>query len=204
LWGCKRHRVRRNRLEPRCRDAAYQPITSSQSRIPTSQSATACMPPSNWDRGSKQGRGLNVLPPSNFRYRLSALQPNLQRSHHRRRYLHRRCSNPTTYTMVSVPKIPHLQQHGGVTQLVVDGNPYLMLGGELQNSSLSSAEYMSEVWPKMVATNVNTLLGCVPWDKIEPVEGEFDFTELDRVILGAREHELHLILLWFGTWKNGK
>ena len=78
-----------------------------------------------------------------------------------------------------------------------------MLGGELQNSSLSSAEYMSEVWPKMVATNVNTLLGSVSWEMIEPEEGKFDFEELDKVILGAREHNLHLILLWFGSFKNG-
>jgi beta-galactosidase GanA len=69
---------------------------------------------------------------------------------------------------------------------------------------MSSAEYMSEIWPKMVATNVNTLLGCVPWEMVEPEEGKFDFSELDKVILGAREHGLHLILLWFGTWKNGK
>ena len=78
-----------------------------------------------------------------------------------------------------------------------------MLGGELQNSSLSSAEYMSEIWPKMVATNVNTLLGSVSWEMVEPEEGKFDFEELDKVIFGAREHGLHLILLWFGSFKNG-
>jgi beta-galactosidase GanA len=100
--------------------------------------------------------------------------------------------------------IPQLQQYGTTKQLLVDGKPFLMLGGELQNSSMSSAEYMSEIWPKMVATNVNTLLGCVPWEMVEPEEGKFDFSELDKIIMGAREHGLHLILLWFGTWKNGK
>ena len=79
-----------------------------------------------------------------------------------------------------------------------------MLGGELQNSSLSSAEYMSEIWPKMIATNVNTLLGSVSWEMIEPEEGKFDFKELDKVILDARKHGLHLILLWFGSFKNGE
>jgi beta-galactosidase GanA len=105
--------------------------------------------------------------------------------------------------MASDSNIPHLQQFGNTKQLIVDGKPYLMLGGELQNSSLSSAEYMSEVWPKMVATNVNTLLGSVSWEIIEPEEGKFDFQELDKVILDAREHGLHLILLWFGSFKNG-
>lgn len=105
--------------------------------------------------------------------------------------------------MTSNSTIPHLRQHENTKQLIVDGKPYLMLGGELQNSSLSSAEYMSEIWPKMVATNVNTLLGSVSWEMIEPEEGKFDFEELDKVILGAREHGLHLILLWFGSFKNG-
>lgn len=106
--------------------------------------------------------------------------------------------------MAVPPSIPHLQQRGNTKQLIVDGKPFLMLGGELQNSSLSSAEYMSEVWPKMIATNVNTLLGAVTWEMIEPEEGTFDFLELDKVILGARRHRLHLILLWFGSWKNGR
>lgn len=106
--------------------------------------------------------------------------------------------------MTSTSDIPHLRQYGTTKQLIVNGKPYLMLGGELQNSSLSSAEYMSEVWSKMVATNVNTLLGSVSWEMIEPEEGRFDFEELDKVILGAREHELHLILLWFGSFKNGR
>jgi beta-galactosidase GanA len=78
-----------------------------------------------------------------------------------------------------------------------------MLGGELQNSSLSSAEYMDEIWYNMVLTNVNTLLGSVTWEMIEPEEGKFDFEELDKVILGARGRNLHLILLWFGSFKNG-
>ncbi|KAL1610476.1 hypothetical protein SLS60_002144 [Paraconiothyrium brasiliense] len=106
--------------------------------------------------------------------------------------------------MVSVPNIPHLQQYGNTKQLVVNGRPFLIRGAELQNSSLSSAEYMSEVWPKMAATNINTVLGAVTWVVVEPEEGKFDFEELDNVIVGAREHGIHLVLLWFGSWKNGR
>jgi hypothetical protein len=32
---------------------------------------------------------------------------------------------------------PHLRKHGTATQLVVDGEPFLVLGGELGNSSAS-------------------------------------------------------------------
>ncbi|KAL9107592.1 MAG: hypothetical protein Q9227_007495 [Pyrenula ochraceoflavens] len=62
---------------------------------------------------------------------------------------------------------------------------------------------MKDIWPKLVEANVNTVLGCVTWEQIEPKENIFDFTELDQIILDARSFGLRLVLLWFGTWKNG-
>ncbi|KAF3403225.1 hypothetical protein DPV78_004247 [Talaromyces pinophilus] len=100
------------------------------------------------------------------------------------------------------PRHPHLRYDQSGTRLIVNGKPFLMLAGELHNSSLSSASYMAEVWPCMKKEGINTLLGSVSWEQIEPAEGIFDFSELDKVILGAREHEMHLVLLWFGAYKN--
>lgn len=100
-------------------------------------------------------------------------------------------------------EIPHLCSIEGGKQLIVNGRPFLILGAELQNSSLTSAEHMDTVWPNLVASHVNTVLGCVTWEMIEPVEGQFDFEELDKIILGARKHGFHLVLLWFGSYKNG-
>lgn len=100
--------------------------------------------------------------------------------------------------------IPHLVETNGAKQLVVNGKPFLMLAGELQNSSLTSAEFMEDVWPRMRDSHFNTLLGCVTWEMIEKEEDRFDFAELDKVILGARRHGVHLVLLWFGSFKNGK
>lgn len=68
---------------------------------------------------------------------------------------------------------------------------------------MTSAEFMDPAWQKFVDTNVNTVLGCVTWEDIEPVEDQFHFAELDKVILDARKHGLHLVLLWFGSFKNG-
>ncbi|KAL5316131.1 hypothetical protein ACEPPN_017009 [Leptodophora sp. 'Broadleaf-Isolate-01'] len=101
------------------------------------------------------------------------------------------------------PKIPFLEATPHSKQLVVKGKPFLIRGAELQNSSLSSAEYMKDVWPRVVEANINTVLGSVTWEHIEPEEGHFNFKDLDRIIQDAREHELHLILLWFGSFKNG-
>ncbi|KAL0944835.1 glycoside hydrolase [Colletotrichum truncatum] len=97
---------------------------------------------------------------------------------------------------------PHLSRGKHGTCLIVKGKPFLILGGELHNSALSSARYMDDIWPALKKQGFNTLLGSVTWEQIEPTEGVFDFSELDKVILGAREHGMHLVLLWFGSYKN--
>src|SRR5665647_1657178 len=99
--------------------------------------------------------------------------------------------------------IPHLEKRGTATQLIVDDKPFLILGGELHNSSTSSLEYMRPIWPKLAALNLNTALSAVSWELVEPEEGKFDFTLVDAMLKGARENNLRLILLWFGSWKNG-
>ena len=60
--------------------------------------------------------------------------------------------------------IPHLAKQGTATQLIVDGKPFLVLGSELNNSSASSMEYMRPLWPKIAATNLNTVLATVSWE----------------------------------------
>lgn len=101
---------------------------------------------------------------------------------------------------------PHFlsQSSSATRQLHVDGNPYLILGAELQNSSLSSSEYMAPIWPRLAAMNINTILGNVTWEHIEPVEENFDFEELDKAIEEARKWGIRLVLLWFGSFKNGE
>lgn len=99
-------------------------------------------------------------------------------------------------------KIPYLEKIGSKYQLVVEDHPFLVLGGELGNSTFTSAESMRLVWPKLKAMNLNTVLAPVFWELIEPVQGEFDFELLDQLIAEARNHDLKLVLLWFGSWKN--
>jgi len=78
--------------------------------------------------------------------------------------------------------IPHLRKQGTATQLIVDGKPFLALSGELLNNSATSLEYMKPVWPKLVETNLNSVVAGVSWAQIEPQEGKFDFSVPDGVI----------------------
>ncbi len=40
------------------------------------------------------------------------------------------------------------------------------------------------------------------WELIEPAEGHFDFALVDGLVETARVQQMHLVLLWFGSWKN--
>jgi beta-galactosidase GanA len=97
---------------------------------------------------------------------------------------------------------PTLQPRGTARQLVVDGKPFLIIGGELGNSSASSEAYMAPHWRKLRAMHLNTVLAPIAWEQMEPAEGKFDWTLLDSMLKAAKENDLKLVLLWFGAWKN--
>ncbi|QRX63330.1 DUF5597 domain-containing protein [Dysgonomonadaceae bacterium zrk40] len=99
--------------------------------------------------------------------------------------------------------MPRLEKRGAVTQLIVEEKPFLILGGELHNSSSSNLEYLEPVWQQLKDMHLNTVLAAISWQLTEPEEGQFDFSLVDGLIREAREHDLRLVLLWFGSWKNG-
>ena len=98
---------------------------------------------------------------------------------------------------------PHLEKRGNTTQLIVQGEPWLALGCELGNSTSSSRDYLLPYWQKLKDAGVNTVLAVVSWEQTEPSEGQFDFTVVDDLLADARSNDMKLVLLWFGSWKNG-
>ena len=100
--------------------------------------------------------------------------------------------------------LPRIERRGSCSQLIVDGEPFLALGGELHNSSPSSPAYLAPVWDRLAAAGVRSVIGAASWQLVEPEEGVFDFTAVDDQIVQARARGIRLILIWFGSYKNAE
>jgi hypothetical protein len=98
--------------------------------------------------------------------------------------------------------LPHLEKQGGVTHLIVDGRPFIIFGGQVSNP-IGFPDRMERVWPKLKSLNANTVEFPIYWEQIEPAEGTFDFSDVDKIIVGLRSQGLRAVPLWFGTYKNG-
>jgi beta-galactosidase GanA len=99
--------------------------------------------------------------------------------------------------------VPHLEKRGAATQLIVDGKPFLILSGELHNSSSSSLEYMQPLWPQLAAMGLNTVVTPLSWELVEPIEGKYDFALVDGLLAQARHEHVRIVFLWLASWKNG-
>jgi beta-galactosidase GanA len=102
---------------------------------------------------------------------------------------------------LAVAQLPRIVEEHGRHALLVDGSPYLLLCAQVNNSSNYPAA-LPDVWPAMREIGANTIQVPVAWEQIEPVEGEFHFEFVDTLLEGAREHDLRVVLLWFGAFKN--
>lgn len=106
------------------------------------------------------------------------------------------------FALAQDANMPRVQKNAKGTQLIIDGKPFLMLGGELHNSSAGSAHYIAPIWKKMADKNLNTVIATVSWELFEPVEGQYEYDLVDSIIEGARKENLKLVLIWFASWKN--
>ena len=98
--------------------------------------------------------------------------------------------------------LPHIIEKDGRHALLVDGQPFLILGGQAHNSS-GWPGMMPQVWSAIERMHANTLEVPIYWEQIEPQPGKFDFSMVDLLLKQGRERKIHLVFVWFATWKNG-
>jgi beta-galactosidase GanA len=106
------------------------------------------------------------------------------------------------WAQVSNQAVPRMIEKNGRHALLVDGEPFLILGGQAHNSSAWPG-MLPQVWTSIKAMNANTLEVPLYWEQIEAQQGHYDFSIIDTLLIQAREHKVRLVLLWFATWKNG-
>jgi len=99
-------------------------------------------------------------------------------------------------------QLPAIIEKDGRHALLVDGKPYLILGGQAHNSS-GWPGMLPQVWQAVETLHLNTVEIPIYWEQIEAQPGKFDFSLVDTLLNQARAHNVHLVLLWFATWKNG-
>ncbi len=99
--------------------------------------------------------------------------------------------------------MPRVEWRDGRMMLRVDGKPFLILAAQLHNSSAWPAR-LPAAWAAAEAMAANTIEAPVYWEQFEPARGRYDTTNVDALVAKARASGKRLILLWFGTWKNGQ
>lgn len=98
--------------------------------------------------------------------------------------------------------IPSIVEKDGHHALLVDGKPFFMLGAQAHNSS-GWPGMLPQLWFAVEKMHLNTIEIPIYWEQIEAQPGKFNFSLIDTLIDQSRAHNVHLVLLWFATWKNG-
>jgi len=98
--------------------------------------------------------------------------------------------------------IPKLISQDGRHALIIQGEPFFILGVQAHNSSAWPA-MLPRLWEAVEEMHANTLEIPVYWEQVEARPGIFDFSLVDTLLIQARKHNVNLVLLWFATWKNG-
>lgn len=98
--------------------------------------------------------------------------------------------------------LPRIETVGGRPRLMVDDQPFLILGLQWDCDSCFSREEMNPLFLEARKMGANTAALPVYWREIEPEPGRYDFAMMAVRLTQARANDLRIVILWFATWKN--
>lgn len=114
-----------------------------------------------------------------------------------------------TMTAAAKPSLPQIEvsrlvTDNGKTYVEVDGKPFPYLGAEIRLDALLNCDKMEiEEVEKYIAKASELGLNCVLipiyWNLIEPEEGKYDFSVVDKILEYVNKYDLKMELLWFST-----
>jgi len=107
----------------------------------------------------------------------------------------------TLQAQTQVRPLPRIVEKNGRFALFVDDAPFLIMG--IEDLTMGDWPPRPTVWPALEYMHVNTVEIPVYWEDFEPQPGKYDYAAIDRLLADARKHNVRLVPLWFGTYKNG-
>ncbi len=106
-------------------------------------------------------------------------------------------------------RTPRVRETAGRRVLYVDGWPHVVLAVEIPWTELIYGRYPETLgaydylYPAARALGLNAIKVPVKWSMVEPEEGRYDFAYVDHARRLAEEHDLRLVLGWFGHYASG-
>jgi hypothetical protein len=89
--------------------------------------------------------------------------------------------------------------------IVVCGQPRLILYGETLEEVMTDAADVpcyGDQFDKWKRQGLNTVGAIIQWNRFELRKDQYEYAMIDGLIEAARERNMHLIIVWFGTWRN--
>jgi hypothetical protein len=110
---------------------------------------------------------------------------------------------------ISANPLPHFETVNGKRVFFADGLPFTVLTVETHWDELIYGRYAETMrvydymYPAAAAMGLNALKVPIKWSVVEPAEGRYDFSYVDRVRRMAERNGLKLVLCWFGHYASG-
>ena len=99
---------------------------------------------------------------------------------------------------------PTIDKKGG-GNILISGQPRLLLYGETLEDGVSEVEdvpYYNDLFNEWQWQGLNTLGAILEWRSYEQVKDFYRYAMIDALIDCAKARNMHLIIVWFGSWRN--